>query len=170
MEHALWIFDRRQIADLKQLVLQNTKEICIKFHLWIHLLHHLKGNGVGYKVNLCMSGTVWIISLIPRLSHRLEYLTFRTISCSCNSSPTISWLPMRYASVYIMHMNPMCVAQSAARGTVKSKLGQWIRINIGSARLKRNLDLISVFHCHCPRAQLLAVHITAHQRQRSTQS
>ena len=35
--------------------------------------------------------------------------------------PTISWFPV---SVYIIHMNPMCVAQSAARGTVKSELGQ----------------------------------------------
>ena len=41
---------------------------------------------------------------LPRLSHRLEYFTFRTISWSWNSSPTISWLPMRYASVYIIHM------------------------------------------------------------------
>ena len=41
--------------------------------------------------------------------------------------PTITWLPMRYASVYIIHMYPiipMCVAQSAARSTVKSELGQ----------------------------------------------
>ena len=59
-----------------------------------------------------------IISLIPRLSHRLSYVSFRTtcISWSWNSSPTISWLPVRYASIYIIHMYPMCVAQSATRG------------------------------------------------------
>ena len=89
-----------------------------------------------------------IISLIPTLSHRLSYLTFRTISRSCVGTPTITWLPCVYAYVYIMHMNPMCVAQSAARGTVKSELGQWIRITIRCAQLKRNLELISVFHCH----------------------
>ena len=88
--------------------------------------------------------SVNIRSLIPRLSHRLSYVTFRTTSWSWNSSPTILWLPVRYASVYIIHMNSMCVTQNATRGTVKSELGQWIRINIGCARLKRNLDLISV--------------------------
>ena len=67
-----------------------------------------------------------IISLIPRLSHRLSYVTFQTISWSWNSSPTNTWLPMRCASVYIIHMNPMCAAQSAARSTVKLELGQWI--------------------------------------------
>ena len=77
--------------------------------------------------------------------------------------PTISWL-VRYASVFIIiHMNLVCRAKCRVCGTVKSELGQWIRINIGRARLKRNLDLISVFHCHCPRAQLLAAHTSAHQ-------
>ena len=72
----------------------------------------------------------------------------------------------------IIHKNPMCVARAKCRvcGTVKSEVGQWIRINIGRARLKRNLDLLSVFHCHCPRAQLLAVHTAAHQSKRSAQS
>ena len=82
-----------------------------------------------------------IISLIPRLSHRLSYVTFRTISWSWNSSPTISW-PGRYASLYIIHIYPTCVAQSAARGTVE------IRMTIGWAQLKHNHDLISVLHCH----------------------
>ena len=63
------------------------------------------------------------------------------ISWSWNSSPTISW-PVRYASVYIIHMYPMRVAQSAARGTVE------IRMTIGCAQLKRNHDLIGVLHCH----------------------
>ena len=70
--------------------------------------------------------------------------------------PTISW-PVRYASVlsHNTHESYVCRAKCRVCGTVKSKLGQWIRINIGRARLKRNLDLISVFHCYCPRAQLL---------------
>ena len=79
--------------------------------------------------------------------------------------PTITWLPVRYASVYIIHT--LCVAQSAARCTVKSELGQWIRRKmspLGARELKRNLDLmISVFHCHSLRAQLLAAHTAAHQ-------
>ena len=37
---------------------------------------------------------------------------------------TITWLPVRYGSVYIIHMYPMCVAQSAVRGTIKSELDQ----------------------------------------------
>ena len=36
----------------------------------------------------------------------------------------------------------MCIAQSAARGTVE------IKMTIGCAQLKRNHDLISVLHCH----------------------
>ena len=52
---------------------------------------------------------------------------------------TISW-PVRYASVYIiLHV---CVTQSATHGTVE------IRMTIGCAQWKRNLDLISVLHCH----------------------
>ena len=80
-----------------------------------------------------------IKSLIPRLSHRLSYVTFRTVSWSWNSSPTISW-PVGCASVYIIHMYPMCVTQNAARGTVE------IRMTNGCAQLKRNHDLISVLH------------------------
>ena len=78
--------------------------------------------------------------------------------------PTISW-PVRYASVlsHNTHESYVCRAKCRVCGTVKSELGQWIRINIGRTRLKRNLDLISVFHCHCPRAQLLAAHTAAHQ-------
>ena len=78
--------------------------------------------------------------------------------------PTISW-PVRYASVlsHNTHESYVCRAKCRVCGTVKSEVGQWIRINIGRARLKRNLDLISVFHCHCPRAQLLAAHTAAHQ-------
>ena len=108
-----------------------------------------------------------IISLIPRLSHRLSYLTFRTISWSWNSSTNYfmarAFFNTRPFSV-IIHINPnVCRAKYRVCGTVKSELGQWIRINIGRARLKRNLDLISAFHCHCPRAQLLAAHTAAHQ-------
>ena len=57
---------------------------------------------------------------------------------------------MRYASVlsHNTHESYVCRAKCRVCGTVKSELGQWIRINIGRARLKRNLDLISVFHCH----------------------
>ena len=88
------------------------------------------------SIHILVNGLINFISLIPRLSHRLSYFTFRTISWSCVSSPTITWLPVRYASVYIIHMYPMCVAQSAARGTVKSELGQWIRITIGCARIE----------------------------------
>ena len=95
--------------------------------------------------------SLWASQSIPRLSHRLSYVTFRTISWSWNSSPTISWLPVRYASVYIIHMYPMCVAQSAARGTVE------IRMTIGCAQLKRNLDLIlKRIALSCTRAQLFA--------------
>ena len=68
--------------------------------------------------------------------------------------PTISW-PVRYASVLShTHESYVCRAKCRVCGTVKLELGQWIIINIGRARLKRNLDLISVFHCHCPRTQL----------------
>ena len=78
---------------------------------------------------------VFIISLIPRLSRRLSYLSFRTISRSCVSSPNYHMAAAAFSAyVYIMHMNPMCVTQSAARGTVKSELGQWIRITIIGAR------------------------------------
>ena len=57
------------------------------------------------------------ISLIPRLSHRLEYFTIQTISWSWNSSPTISWLPVRYASVNIIHMF-LCVSRKVSRAVL----------------------------------------------------
>ena len=103
-----------------------------------------------------------IISLIPRLSHRLSYLTFRTISWSWNSSTNYFMaraLRVRSES----YESYVCRAKCRVCGTVKSELGQWIRIKIGRARLKHNLDLISIFHCHCPRAQFLAAHTAAHQ-------
>ena len=96
------------------------------------------------------------ISLIPRLSHRLEYFSFRTISWSWNSSPNYFMArALRVRFHHNTHESYVCRAKCRVCGTVKSELGQWIRINIGRTRLKRNLDLISVFHCHCPRAQLL---------------
>ena len=99
------------------------------------------------------------ISLIPRLSHRLSYLTFRTISWSWNSS-TNYFMARAFLRIHFhnTHESYVCRAKCRVCGTVKSELGQWVRINIGCARLKRNLDLISVFHCQCPRAQLLAAH------------
>ena len=106
----------------------------------------------------------YIISLIPRMSHRLEYFTFRTISWSWNSSP--NYFMARALRVHFhhnTHESYVCRAKCRVCGTLISELGQWIRINIGRARLKRNLDLISVFHCHCPRAQLLAAHTAARQ-------
>ena len=39
-------------------------------------------------------------------------------------------------------MYPMCVAQSATRGTVE------IRMTIGCAQLKHSFDFLSVLHCH----------------------
>ena len=79
------------------------------------------------------------ISLIPWLSHRLSYVTctFRIISWSCVNSPTITWLPMRYASICIIHMYPMCVAWFCK-----------IRITIGCTRLKHSLNFISFFNLH----------------------
>ena len=56
-----------------------------------------------------------IISLIPRLSHRLSYSTIRTISWSWYSSTNYFMArALRVRSEFIIHMNPMCVAQSAA--------------------------------------------------------
>ena len=106
-----------------------------------------------------------IISLIPRLSHRLSYVTFRTISWSWNSSPNYFMALALRVHLLNTHESYVCRAKCRVCGTVKSELhvGQWIRINIGRAQLKRNLDLISVFHCHCPRAQLLAAHTAVHQ-------
>ena len=101
---------------------------------------------------------VYFISLIPRLSNRLEY------SWSWNSSTNYFMArALRVRFHHNTHESYVCRAKCRVCGTVKSELGQWIRINIGRARLKRNLDLISVFHCHCPRPQLLAAHTSAHQ-------
>ena len=83
-----------------------------------------------------------IISLIPRLSHRLSYVTFRTISWSWNSSPTISWPRALRVRLHNTHVSYVCRAKCRARGTVE------IRMAIGYAQLKRNHDLISVLHCH----------------------
>ena len=95
-----------------------------------------------------------VISLIPRLSHRLSYVTFRTISWSWNSSPNYFMARALRVRFHNTHESYVCRAKCRVCGTVKSELGQWIRINIGRARLKRNLDLISVFHCHWLRTQL----------------
>ena len=95
------------------------------------------------RLNMISNVFVMMIAIIViRYYITHTNVTFRTISWSWNSSPTISWLPVRYTSVYIIHMYPMCIAQSAARGTVE------IRMTIECAQLKCNLDLISVLHCH----------------------
>ena len=132
--------------------------------LSIHIYYTILYYTILYYTILYYTILYYIISLIPRLSHRLLYLTFRTISWSWNSSTNYfmarAFLRVRFHNT---HESYVCRAKCRVCGTVKSKLGQWIRINIGRARLKRNLDLISVFHCHCPRAQLLAAHTAAHQ-------
>ena len=126
----------------QMLVILNVS-VCNEKFSYYHIWNAIQGKWPVWCKCICSSGYKFIlkwfkmISLIPRLSHRLEYFTFRTISWSWNSSPTISW-PVRYASVYIIHMYPMRVAQSATRGTVE------IRMTIGCAQLKRNHDLIGV--------------------------
>ena len=54
-----------------------------------------------------------------------------------------------HARLHNTHVSHVCRAKCHARYCK-------IRITIGCARLKHNLDLISVFHCHHTRAQLLA--------------
>ena len=125
------------------------------------------GRGVGHSLRWCIQFgwcngmvvfryplLVLIISLIPRLSHRLEYFTFRTISWSWNSSPNYFMArALRVRFHHNTHESHVCRAKCRVCGTVISELGQLIRINIGRAWLQRNVDLISVFHCHCPCAR-----------------
>ena len=130
-----------------------TQKLAVILFLTFQLiLYSIPSNWFGHFIWYLLH----IISLIPRLSHRLEYFSFRTISWSWNSSPNYFMArALRVRFHHNTHESYVCRAKCRVCGTVKSELGQWIRINIGRARLKRNLDLISVFHCHCPRAQLL---------------
>ena len=76
-----------------------------------------------------------IMSLIPSLSHRLLYVTFRTFSWSWVSSPTNTWFPcVRFIHNYTWFQ---CVSCKLPRSTVE------IRITNGCAWLKHNLHLIS---------------------------
>ena len=87
-------------------------------------------------------GDIFIRYYCP-IDFHVTFWTPWTISWSWYSSPNYfmarAFLRVRFHNT---HESYVCRAKCRMCGTVKSELGQWMRMNIGCARLKRNLDFI----------------------------
>ena len=88
----------------------------------------------------------------PRYETLINLIQFRWNSRCCTTQmASWSWnsstnyfmaRALRVRFHHNTHESYVCRAKCRVCGAVKSELGQWIRINIGRARLKRNFDLI----------------------------